>query len=133
MPLYELASDPATEAWLRHMARRSLEQLGFERREEAGPPAILAWVAGLVLIGGALVLAKVIGPLAIVPLLAGVAVIVAYYANEARKARGGDWYVGRDGGDYYIPADAPDGGRGGWFGDFFGGGDGGGGGGNGGA
>ncbi len=130
MSLYEVASDQAIEPWLRNIARRSLEQLGFERQEEAGPPAILVWVGGLILIGGSLALATVIGPLAIVPLLAGMAVIVVYYVNESRKARGGDWYVGQDGGEFYIPGDTPD--AGGWLGDLFGGGDGGGGGGNGG-
>jgi hypothetical protein len=130
MPLYELARDPVTEPWLRQIARRSLEQLGFERREESGPPAILAWVAGLVLIVGALVLARDIGPVAIVPLLAGMAVIFAYYVTEARRARRGERYVGEDGSELYISDDYPN--HGGWFGDIFGGGDGGGGGGNGG-
>ena len=100
MPLYELASDPATEPWLRNIARRSLEQLGFQRREERGPPAILTWVAGLALIGGALALATVIGSLALLLMLAGVVVIVVYQARESRKAGGGDWYVGPDGGDF---------------------------------
>jgi hypothetical protein len=75
-------------------------------------------------IAGSLAAATVIGRLAIVPLLGGVALIFAYYVREARKA-GGDWYVGPDGGELWIPGDTPDGG-GGWFGDFFGGGDGGG-------
>ena len=131
MPLYEVASDPATDPLLRQIARRSLEQLGFERREETAPPAILVWIAGLILIGGALALATVIGPLAIVPLLAGMAVIVVYYVNECRKVRDGrGWYLGPDGADFYIPGDTEY--AGGWFGDTFGGGDGGGGGGNGG-
>jgi hypothetical protein len=130
MPLYEVAADTSRDRWVRQIAARSLEQLGFERREDDGLPAIMIWVAGLAVIVGSLVLATVIGPLAIVPLLGGVALIVAYYVREARKARG-DWYVGPDGGDYWIPGDAPSG-SGGWFSDFFGGGDGGGGGGNGG-
>ena len=131
MPLYEVASDLSRDAGLRQVATRSLERLGFERREESGAPAILAWLAGLVMIAGSLLLATVIGPWAIAPLLAGVAVILAYYVREARKAGGGDWYVGSDGGDFYIPGDVPD--AGGWLGDLFGGGGGGGGGNGGGA
>jgi hypothetical protein len=130
MPLYEVAADPSMDRRMRQIATRSLEQLGFERRDDGGPPAILAWVIGLAVIVGSLLLATVIGPLAIVPLLGGVALIAAYYVREARKARG-DWYVGPDGGDYWIPGDAPAD-SGGWLSDFFGGGDGGGGGGNGG-
>ena len=74
-------------------------------------------------LAGSLGLASVIGPLAILPLLAGVGMMVAYYVREARKARGGEWYVGPDGGDYYIPGDVAD--PGGWLGDLFGGGEGG--------
>jgi hypothetical protein len=126
VPLYEVASDSSLDAGLRRTATGSLERLGFKRREDSGPPAILAWVAGLVVIAGSLWLATVIGPVAIVPLLAGMAIIVAYYVREARKAGAGDWYVGPDGGDFYIPGDVPN--PGGWLGDLFGGAAGGGGG-----
>ena len=44
-----------------------------------------------------------IGSLAIVPMLAGMAILV-YYARESR-ATGGNWYVGPDGGEYWIPGD----------------------------
>jgi hypothetical protein len=125
VPLYEVASDPSLDAGLRHTATGSLERLGFQRREESGPPAILVWAAGLAVIAGSLWSATVIGPVAIIPLLAGMAMILAYYVREARKA-GGDWYVGPDGGDFYIPGDVPN--PGGWLGDLFGGAAGGGGG-----
>jgi hypothetical protein len=133
MPLYEVVADPAMDQGLRRIATRSLEQLGFERREAGGPPAILAWGAGLATIVGSLVLATVIGPWALVPLLGGVALILAYYVREARKARAGEWYVDSDGGEYWIPGDAQADSAG-WLADLFGGGDGGGaGGGNGGS
>jgi HEAT repeat protein len=127
MPLYEVAGDPAKDQALRRVATRSLEQLGFERREDDGPPAILAWVAGLATIVGSLVLATVIGQWALVPLLGGVALIVAYYVHEARKARAGEWYVDSDGGEYWIPGDAHAESAG-WLADLFGGGGDGGGG-----
>jgi hypothetical protein len=131
VPLYELASDATTEDWVRQVALNSLELLGFERRGDDGPPAILAWMAGVGVIAASLLLASAIGALAIVGLLAGAAIIVAYYVREARKARRGDRYVGPDDRDYWIPVDSPAD-SGGWFGDIFGGGDVGGGGGNGG-
>ena len=46
MPLYEIASDPSNDYSLRQIAVRSLEQLGFERRRDKGPPVILAWLSG---------------------------------------------------------------------------------------
>ena len=125
VPLYEVASDASLDGGLRRVATHALEALGFQRREETGPPAILAWVLGLVVIAGSLWLATSIGPLAIPLLLAGMAMIVAYYVREARKARGGEWYVGPDGGDFYLPGDVAD--PGGWLGGLFGGGNGGGG------
>jgi hypothetical protein len=132
VPLYEVASDETAERWLRQVARNSLEQLGFERHDGGGPPAILAWVAGVGVIAASLLLATAIGPVAIVGLFAGAAIIVAYYARETRKSRDGGWYTSPDGDDYWIPGPAGGGDSGGWLGDFFGGGGDGGGGGNGG-
>jgi hypothetical protein len=87
-PLLGFAQDGSRDPWARRVAVRSLEELGYRRAGEDREPSLVLWAVGLGLIGGAIAFAAWLGPVAIVPFLAGLALIALYWFRLMRRSRG---------------------------------------------
>jgi hypothetical protein len=94
-PLHELAADPATDRWLRSVARESLVELGHAP-PDARPVGLLVWALGLALVAAGVGAATAWGVVGVIPFLAGLALLLLYQAAQMRRAarEGWKWYDG---------------------------------------
>ena len=108
-PLRKAAWRAGRGAWLQREANDALEQLGLERPRR--PPAILAWVAGVVVIAASLALVPVVGLVALAGLLAGAGIILAFalrgMGDRAGPGPSGPGAYYTEGGDRDVFDDSP--------------------------
>ena len=103
-PLRKAAWRAGRGALLQRAAHDALEELGVERRRRRRGPAIMGWLAGIVVIAASLALVPVVGLVALAGLLVGAAIILVYSLREMGSRTG----PGPEGpGAYYTEDDVP--------------------------